>query len=195
MSLLTKQEVAKLLGRALSTKEDAAFEEYIDIAGIELEEILDIRLDETTGERVYPGREDYRTLFIDPFTAVTSVEVDDEAVAADDYRIAQNDRRSAAWYNSIVFDDPMGRKDVTVLATWGFGDNLPNDLKLLIARMFAVVGNANVSGQDKVRSKSIEDFSVTYDTSKTSRDQFMTDNARTIAKYQRPQSDVLHGGC
>lgn len=191
--MLTKQDTEKLLGRSLSTKEDAAFEEYIDIAKEELEHLLGIRLDATTGAREYSARQGYRTLFVDPFTAIDSVTVDDDVVDEDDYKILHNERRSAPWYNSIVFDCRMGSKEVSVVATWGFGDDLPNDLKLLMARMFVVVSSEDVSGKDKVRSKSIEDFSVTYDTRQTPKEQFLVANARIIAKYQRPMGELGHG--
>lgn len=193
---MTKQDVEKLLGRSLSSKENAAFEEYIDIAKTELEELLNIRLDRGTEERIFDSRDGYRTLFTDPFTVLTSIKIDDDTVDAAEYRKAWNDRRTNTWYNSVIFDCEMADdEEVAITATWGFGEKLPNDLSLLWARMFVVISSTEVSGSDRVRSKSIEDFSVTYDTSKQPKEQFLTDNARVIAKYKRPDAMTMHGGC
>lgn len=198
--MINQQDVAKLLGRPLSSKETASFEEYIDIAKEDLEELLGIKIEkseEDPSERTFDQRDGYRSLYVDPFTSITSIEIGDEdPLTGDDYHVAQNDLRNAPWYNTIVFKERMCSSDdlVTVNATWGFGQSLPKDLQLLLARMFMVVANVDTSGKDKVRSKSIEDFSVTYDLGKTTLDRFYEENRRIIRKYrQLPVGDIAHG--
>ena len=199
---MEKQDVEKLLGRSLSEKELQGFEEYLDIAHDELEELLNFQFefpDSTESEepasvRTFEPNNGFRSLYVDPFIGTPVVMIDEDIVDIDDYHLLQNDRRNSAWFNTIVFDHTMHcRKPIEVTATWGFGHTLPNDFQLLIARTFVLVASAAVSGKDRVRSKSIEDFSVTYDTKYGVKEQFLSDNARIIAKYRLPKGDISHG--
>ncbi len=59
---------------------------------------------------------------------------------------------------------------------------LPNDLELVIARFF---GNISVENNTElgVQSKKVEDFSISYDTTKTTEDAIIAQNRTTLAKY------------
>lgn len=182
--MLEKEQVSKLLGRSLTSLEEANFDTYIKIATERLEELLCFTLCgncDDGGERTYEPRIGYRTLFIDPFREVVSVTIDDEEVSTSKYIKKQNDKFNGSWYNSIEFTTPMKDCDrIVVDADWGF-KVMPIDLQLLIARLFAQ-GSTEQRSDNQVKSKKIEDFTVTYKDGSTF-DEFVAANQSTIDKY------------
>lgn len=189
--MLTKEQVSKLLNRSLTASEDSNFEMYLKIATERLEELLCMSLCGDDSDRTYAARNGYRTLFTDPFTDVTSVTIDGTEVDAGDYLVKQNDRYSGGWYNSIEFDTPMHCKKIVVEADWGF-DCLPVDLQLLLAKLFAQ-GSVEQRSDNQVKSKKIEDFTVTYKDG-TTFDEFVSANQHVISKYSLCNvGDVQHG--
>lgn len=189
--LLTKAQVATLLGRSLTTAEDTNFTTYIKIAEQRLQELLCMDLCGDGGERTYDTRYGYRTVYVDPFTDMNSVSIDDEEVSSDDYIIKQNDKYNGSWYNIIEFDTMRTGQRIVVDAEWGFG-TMPVDLQLLLARLFAQ-GTVEQTSDSQVKSKKIEDFTVTFKDSATY-DEFVLSNSATIGKYsQCNQSTVRHG--
>lgn len=189
--MLTKDQIAKLLNRSLTTAEDTYFSLYLEIATQRLEELLCMSLSTTTGNRTYESRYGYRTVYVDPLTTVTTVTVDGNTVSASDYVLKQNDKFSGSWYNIIEFDRKQSGKLVVVDATWGFG-TVPADLQLLLAKLFAQ-GSTEQTTDNLVKSKKIEDFTVTFKDTPTY-DEFVLANAAIIDKYsQCDQGYIRHG--
>lgn len=189
--MLTKEQMAALLGRPLSSSENANFTSYLDNAIDTLEYLLCASIRSTSAgvERVYDSRKEFSTVFTDFFTAPTLVKVDGKTTT--EYSARQWDNRNATWFNSIVLDCAPKGKEVAITATWGF-TTLPNDLALLLARVFARSGES--SGDGNVTKKKIEDFEV-WLSDKTEFQGFLDDNATTLNKYSmcKTKSDVQNG--
>lgn len=189
--MLTEAEMVKLLGRSLTTLETTNFTLYLDIATQRLSELLCMDFSTTAGERTFETRLDYRTAYIDPFTAITSVEKDGETVDSDTYTIKQFDKFNGTWYNIIEFDDKQTGENIAVTATWGIG-TLPSDLQLLLAKLFAQ-NSIEQTADNQVKSKKIEDFTVTFKDG-TTYDELVLNNASVIYKYsQCNQGYIRHG--
>ena len=151
-----------------------------------LESLLCLDFSDDGGERVYEAREGMRTVFTGIFSNVNSVTVNGSAV---DYKPAFFDKRNGSFFNSIVLSKPVCG-EVVIDADWGFNE-LPSDLKKLLANADLVV-NQSYSVKE-VKSKRVEDFSVTY--SDLSDDEvFLKQNAVTINKYSMCNVPyILHG--
>ena len=191
--LISAADMAKLLGRPLTANETANYDLYLNIAMERLESVLCTTVDEAVEERVYEGREDYSTVFTDIFTEVTSVQVNGNTVSPTKYNAKQWDRRTAPWFNSIVFDYPLDDCDeVTVNASYGFAE-LPDDLQDLIAKLFNLGGQMAKSDR-RVTSKQIEDFKVTFNNDSTVYDDFLADNTIALQRYSLCGiGEVSHG--
>lgn len=175
---MTQSELEALLGRSLTQREANNLDLYLDIAKDNLETLLCFDVcDETSNPRTFEVRDGYRTLYTGIFTEIVSVTIDGETVS--NYHAAQWDNRNADWFNSIVFDDPLTDKEVTVDAVWGF-DEMPKDLKHLLAQLFATTSQ-KFTARD-VKSKKNEDFSITFG-DKSDDELFAERNQKTIAKY------------
>lgn len=189
--MLKKEEAVKFLNRPLTTAEDANYSLYLKIAKQRLSEMLCMKLSTEAEERTYETRINYQTVYIDPFTAITSITIDGEAVDEDDYTVKQNDSYNASWYNIIEFDRPRRGEKIVVDADWGFG-NCPTDLQLLLAKIFAQ-GSVEQTAENNVKSKKIEDFTVTYKDSATF-DDLILSNKGVIDKYSMcNQGYIRHG--
>jgi hypothetical protein len=190
MSLLSKEQVAKLLNRTLTAAEIENFELYLKNATERLQGLLCVTLCGDDSERTYGTRSGYRTVYIDPFTDLNSVTIDGEVVDADDYTIKQNDKFNGGWYNIIEFDTKRAGENITVDADWGF-DCLPGDLQMFLAKLFDQGSVEQVA--DTVKSKKIEDFTVTYNAHATF-DELVLANSATVSKYsQCDQGSIRHG--
>ncbi len=187
--MLTKEQVAKLLNRSLTTAEDTNFALYLKIATEKLESLLCFTVCGDSGERTFESRTGYRTLYVDPFTGIVSVTIDGNETEA--YVKKQNDKFNGSWYNVIEFDRKQTGKNVVVDADWGFNP-LPSDLQLLLARLFDQ-GSVEQTSDGQVKSKKIEDFTVTYKDGSTFGD-FVLANTSVIDKYaQCSQGYMRHG--
>lgn len=175
---MNKTKLVALLGRPLTTIEDTNFSLYLKIAQERLEDLTCLDLEEATEDRTFSVREGYHTVFTDLFTGVNSVTVNGEALATTDYQARQWDRRSAAWYNSIVLDTCTEEAEIVINADWGV---CSPSLQLLQAQLFGLLGSMN-SGNGNVKSKKVEDFSITFNDN-TVYDQFLLDNSAIIGKY------------
>jgi hypothetical protein len=197
---MSKEQLAALLGRPLTTIEDENFKVYLDIAVETLEGILCTSLCDQEDPKVYDVREGYSTVFTDVFTEVSEVQLDGEVIETSKYSIRQWNKRNAEWYNSIVFDDKFTSDDVevSVSATWGF-DSYPSDLKLLLSRIFDNITKQNTLDRT-INSKKVEDFSVSFNHSSitmsdTLWQSLLKDNASVISKYSLCDiPNVQHGG-
>ena len=186
---MTQEQISKLLNRTLSSSEVTNFDMYLDIAKERLEQLVCFRLCDNGGTRTYMSRYGYSSLYIDPFSSVISVTVD--GVANTDYIIKQNDNYNGDWYNIIEFTDRLHGETVVVEAVWGF-DTIPYDLQLLIAKLFNQIAVEQTS-DSQVKSKKIEDFSVTYKDS-TTYAEFVDANQMTINKYSQCNIGQIDNG-
>lgn len=183
MAKLTQSEVEAYLGRSLTSKEATNFNNNYDTAQEILESLLCISLD-TRAENApaetyeFDARDGYSTVFTGIFETPSDVKVN--GATTTDYTSKFWDNRNTTTYNSIVFDKPLRHKDtVAVTALWGY-ETLPNDLGWLLSQMIALVGSKySTKG---VKSKRVEDFSITYMES-TEMEQYIDTNAVTINKY------------
>lgn len=194
---MNEAQVAALLGRPLTTTENTNFDLYLEIAKESLEELLCISLDvnpDGSGEpeldtQTFDVRDGYSTVFTGIFTELTEVKVD--GTVTTDYYPAFWDKRSNAYYNSIVLDD-CNASEVEITGYWGF-DSIPADLQLLWAQMFANVSKKYKAGNSNVKSKQVEDFRISYG-DLTDDETFLNDNKRAIQKYSLCNVGyVIHG--
>lgn len=193
--MLTKSEMAILLGRSLTTLETANYDLYLNIAVERLESMLCASLTVLAEDRTFGTRVDYRTVYVDPFISVDSVTVDGNVVDESDYTIKQNDRFNGTWYNIIEFDSKQTGKNIVVDAVWGFSP-VPDDLQLLLAQLFNL-GSLDQTQLQKneqvVKSKKIEDFSVTFKDG-TTMDQFTLANSSILDKYSTCNAGQIRNG-
>jgi len=194
--MLTQAQLESLLNRTLTSAEVTNLSLYLEIAIQQLSALLCFTPEKATGTavaRLYETREGYRTIFTAPFVGTPVVSVDGVVQEVDTYSVRQFDNLNGTWFNSIVFKSFIYRDidTVSITADWGF-TALPSDLSLVIANLFNMQ-SVNNSGTGKVKSKKIEDFSITYsDVSEEER--FNTQYSGTIAKYSLcSQSNVQHG--
>lgn len=120
-SIISKEEMAALLGRSLSTLENANYDLYLEITLLRLKDLLCFDISEL--------------------------------------------------------------------------EELPADLKLLIARTFSlIVAEQSQMNDSGVRSKKVEDFTITYeDDKKSPASAYMDMNANLIAKYSKCQGEIRSG--
>lgn len=189
--MLTKEEMVKLLNRSLTTAEVANFDLYLEIATQRLEELLCMTLCSDDSERTYESRYGYRTVYVDPFTDIASITIDGSEVAVTDYVTKQNDKLIGSWYNAIEFDTKRTGEKIVVDADWGFS-TLPADLQMLVARLFAQ-GTIEQTSDGAVKSKKIEDFTVTFKDSATY-DEFVLSNSAVIDKYSQCNRGQIRNG-
>jgi len=195
---MEKDTISALLGRSLTSSEDANFDLYLKISRESLDDLLCMRLCDDANVRYFDGREGYSTVFTDIFTNINEVTVNGSIVDADTYSARQWDRRNGKWFNSIVFDSKLCDSDeVVVDADWGF-DTMPSDLQLLLARLFDLVTKQNNLDRE-VNSKKIEDFTISYNHSSITMpeslmESFVSDNNATISKYSMCTiGNIQHG--
>lgn len=172
-------ELEKLLGRSLTSKESAGCAKYLEIAKQMLEELTCVSLEQESGERTFTARNGYKTLFTGIFTGVTTVTVDGEEIPSTDYTLMFFDDRNKGFYNSIVFKETLEAVDVVVDAQWGF-NNVPADLSIVLAQLFALAANKKTIGS--VKSKRVEDFWITYGDN-TDMQELVAENSLIINKY------------
>lgn len=185
---MTQEEISALLGRPLTPVEVTNFDLYLEIAEERLSDLLCVSFTVVTEDRTFDIRENYRTVMLNVFTDINSVENDGEAVT--DYTKYQWDKRNASWFNSIVLDTCLPGP-LTINADWGIAP-LPVDVQLLLAKLFALVSRMN-AGNGNVKSKKVEDFHITF-SDHTEYQQFLLDNQATIDKYSLcGEVTVQHG--
>lgn len=184
---MTKEEMQALLGRPLTQIENENFDLYLDIALESLEYLTCLTFidDSSSGSdvRIYDTREGYSTVFTDIFTEVNSVKIGETLVDPDKYTVRQWDRRKGSWYNSIVFDRTMRKRDeyIEVDAVWGF-ETFPSDLQSVIAGLFAQITKKN-KYDPTVQSKQNRDFRIAFKADVDLDDSFYNTYRRIINKY------------
>ena len=189
--MLTKEQMAALLGRSLTSTEDTNFSQYLEIAIARLSNLVCFRPEVAASEasataRKFASRDGYRTLYVDPFTGTPTVTIDGETLTT--FVVKQNDSYQGDWFNSIEFDDRLSGERVEVTATWGFDSELPDDLAAVLAGLFGI----HETEVSMVKSKKIEDFSVTYNDG-AKLDELVAAHEGTLRKYAQCERAVLHG--
>lgn len=182
---MDESQLEALLGRNLTDREVENLYLYLDIAQDSLENLLCMSLDVQSGSgelehesRVFVAREGYSTLFTGIFTEIDSVTVD--GIATTEYVKVFWDNRNSDYYNSIVFNEPLSKEsEVVVTAAWGLQE-LPVDIQLLLAQLFANTSKKYISGG--IKSKRVEDFNITF-SDLTDEQEFLNRNASIIRKY------------
>lgn len=186
---MTEEEVSALLGRPLTPIEVTNFDTYINIAEQSLEDLICSPIETVEETRIFDTREGYSTAFIDIFHEISEVKIDDEVIDPSDYSKRQWNKRSASWYNSLVFDNKFTcDQEVEVTATWGFeedsGDesDLPTDLQLVLAGLFDLITKKN-KYDGSISSKRVEDFQISFNADSDLDDEFYSKYSKTISKY------------
>lgn len=194
--MLDEAQMAALLGRSLTATETANFEQYLNIATEHLEELLCCEIskvaeDAEPSERTFGSRDGYRSVWVDPFSSLTSVTIDGTVIDTNAYTKKQNDNFNGSWFNLIEFARRRCGENIVVSAVWGFA-TVPADLEMLLAQLFNQISiDQKTDGQ--VKSKKIEDFSVTYKDSASMQD-LLAGSSATIEKYsQCNRGYVRHG--
>lgn len=194
--MLDEAQMAALLGRSLTATETANFNSYLDIATEHLEELLCCEIskvaeDAEPSERTFESRDGYRSLWVDPFSSLTEVTINGEVIDTNAYTKKQNDSFNGSWFNLVEFSRRRSGELITVKAVWGFA-TVPADLQMLLAQLFNQVSvDQKTDGQ--VKSKKIEDFSVTYKDSVTVQD-LLASNAATLEKYSQCNRGYIRHG-
>lgn len=185
---MTPEQLSALLGRSLTGAEVTNLTLLLAIAQTQLEDLICSPLTDRTEARTFTARDGYRTLHTPIFEVIVSVTVNGETRT--DYVAKQSGNRNSTWFNSIVFEEAVSGT-VVVTADWGF-TTLPSDLELLIAKLFGVAANNNL-GTDRVSSKKVEDFSISF-TSTSEEQSFLDKSSVTLRKYSScDQSEVVSG--
>lgn len=181
---MDQSQIAALLGRPLSSYEITNFDLYLEIARQTLEGLICSTITGMVDSAdldtiVYDSRKGYSTVFTDVFTEVYEVKVD--GVITTDYEIRQWDKRSATWYNSIVFPNKFAySQEIEVSANWGFAA-IPSDLQMVYAGLFDLVTKKS-KYDPTVQNKKVEDFSITLQEADLD-EAFYNKYASTLAKY------------
>lgn len=192
---ISKEDMAALLDRPLTSGEDSNYNAVLATAKSTLESILGIKLD-GSGTRIYLPRTMYSQLWTDPFVGMATVAVVDADGTTDITSTpAYYDDLNAPWFNSVILDSLMGNKKIAVTANWGFGDELPIDLKALWASLFGLVTEAAASeATGAITSEQILTHKVTYAASSSDAIQRWSEsNTTTIARYAG-HKNVIYGG-
>ena len=190
---MTKEQVSALLGRPLTSIEDANFDLYLEIATQALEELLCSPTKCQYDTRVFNVRDNYSTVWTDIFTSISEVKLNGTVLDEKDYSPQQGDKRNAKWFNSIVLNSRCHSGELEVSGT--FGLKLPSDLQLVLAGLFGLITKKN-KFDATVTSKQVEDFRISINTDADLDEAFMTLHSKTLSKYSVcDEAYILHGGC
>lgn len=180
---MTQPELEALLGRSLTSTEVTNLTLYLEIATSNLNDLLCTTTNEVTETRTFDTRKGYKTAFVGIVQSVTEVKLDDNAISSDDYSLRQWDKRTADWYNAIVFDDAITADEITVTGTWGFASGtLPNDLNMVLANLFDLITKRN-KFDGTIASKRVEDFQINFNTDSDLDDEFYNKYSKILSKY------------
>lgn len=185
--MLDQEILEQLLNRPLTTAEVSNLELYLEITTEKLSDLLCMNLSTATEERTYDVRSGYRTIFTDPFSGTPVVSANGEVLAVDKYSKRLFDNLNGTWFNSIVFKTflPRDTTEISVTADFGFPSGvLPKDLQMLYATLFGTLEESSKTvSTERISSKQIEDYRVTYATDTLTTDTILLKNASVINKY------------
>jgi len=185
---MDEEQVSALLGRPLTSIEEDNFDSYIEIALLNLEDLLCTSVDEVSETRVFDLREGYSTAFVDIFWNVTEVKIDGDTQDPSEYSVRQWDKRNGSWYNSLVFENRFTtQKEIEVTADWGFepqsnASSLPLDLQSVVAGLFAQITKKN-KFDPTITQKQVEDFRIHFQADTDLDADFYKLYGKTVSKY------------
>lgn len=180
---MTQSELEALLGRSLMSSEVTNLTLYLEIATSNLNDLLCTTTNEVTESRTFDTRNGYKTAFVGIVQSVTEIKLDDDVISNDGYSLRQWDKRTAGWYNAVVFDDAITADEITVTGTWGFASGtLPNDLNMVLAGLFDLITKLN-KFDGTIASKRVEDFQINFNTNSDLDDEFYNKYSKILSKY------------
>lgn len=185
---MNQAQLEALLGRPLTTVEEANTTLYLEIATETLEKLLCTTINPATGSRTFDVREGYRTAYVDIFRTITEVKVDGNVIDTADYSKRQWDHRNGSWYNSLVFKRAFRDSDTEIVVTgeWGFITSptydVPADLQAVLAGLFDLITKKNKLNP-AVSSKQVEDFRINFVNGVNLTEEFVKTYGETIDKY------------
>lgn len=184
---------------------DDTFEDQIDdwIAGVEriIDQITgrNFKADSSATARVYDG-DDTDKLLIDEAIAVTVVEVGNDdyggsfttvaSSGADRYYLEPNNYAVKGLPISAVVLSARewiaGRQNARITAKWGYSAEVPADIKLVATVFVAGIINQHRQGGSEIKSETIGNYSVTYNSDKDTNTWADFENAkRLLDTYKR----------
>lgn len=195
-ALVTKEDIEGVLLRPLSDTENKYFEQLLQQVTETLEALLDVKMQgEANTPRRYETTCGSRFLVVDPFTSLLPEVTTESGMPLVVKSVSQGDELNASWFNVIEMVDPLSTGRCIVKAAWGYGEPLPYDLRILIARLFDTLSIANQgSFYNNVKSETVLSHSVTYDNTKQVIDQFAEANVDLLAKFVRPVETCVVSG-
>ena len=195
-ALVTKEDIEGVLLRPLSDTENKYFEQLLQQVTETLEALLDVKMQgEANTPRRYETTCGSRFLVVDPFTSLLPEVTTESGMPLVVKSVSQGDELNASWFNVIEMVDPLSTGRCIVKAAWGYGEPLPYDLRILIARLFDTLSIANQgSFYNNVKSETVLSHSVTYDNTKQVIDQFAEANVDLLAKFVRPAEVCVVSG-
>jgi hypothetical protein len=180
---MTQSELEALLGRSLTSSEVTNLTLYLEIATSNLNDLLCTTTNEVTESRTFDTRNGYKTAFVGIVQSVTEIKLDDDVISNDGYSLRQWDKRTAGWYNAVVFDDAITADEITVTGTWGFASGtLPNDLNMVLAGLFDLITKRN-KFDGTIASKRVEDFQINFNTDADLDGEFYDKYSNILSKY------------
>lgn len=180
---MTQSELEALLGRSLTSSEVTNLTLYLEIATSNLNDLLCTTTNEVTESRTFDTRAGYKTAFVGIVQSVTEIKLDDDVISNDGYSLRQWDKRTAGWYNAVVFDDAITADEITVTGTWGFASGtLPNDLNMVLAGLFDLITKRN-KFDGTIASKRVEDFQINFNTDADLDGEFYDKYSNILSKY------------
>ena len=164
---LTKEQVEGYLRRSLTPFESDNFDNLLRIAISKLEALICSKVGYIEEERTFQGK-------------VNSNSVDFATYLGDN---------ASQLCDNIVLNKPTKHTDV-ITVHGGFGLKvIPEELAQVISELFAV----KLAGDDRITSKKVEDFSITYD--KTSElDRIIESYKSILDKYSQCSQITLRSG-
>lgn len=195
-ALVTKEDIEGVLLRPLSDTENKYFEQLLQQVTETLEALLDVKMQgEANTPRRYETTCGSRFLIVDPFTSLLPEVTTESGMPLVAKSVSQGDELNASWFNVIEMVDPLSTGRCIVKAAWGYGEPLPYDLRILIARLFDTLSIANQgSFYNNVKSETVLSHSVTYDNTRQVIDQFAEANVDLLAKFVKPISSCVVSG-
>lgn len=197
--MLSEAKLAEILNRPLTTNESGNYTKLATQAAGHMSLLLcGSTTYEADAERTYEVREGYRTIFTDPFTGTATVTIGGSTTDADKYTLRLGDAivGGSGVKNAVVFKKHLtrGTELVTIRANFGFNDTtMPVELQGMFADLFVKADRDAASiGQRAVKSKRIDDYSVTYADEDV--DTFKASYAAVLSKYAACGSGAVRHG-
>lgn len=173
MAYTSKAQVQRLINVDITSDFDTQIDTWITAIETWIERYVGKSFEAASATRYYTGN-GLRSLVIDPFTAITSVDILDEdgdvdssltEGAGNDYITAPlNDTEK---YELILTSSarigsfPSRVRGIKVVATFGASNTVPSDVQLAATKLLLAIIEEGLKGGD-VTQQQLGDFSATY---------------------------------